>query len=115
MKKIEILPVSYSLWAQDKAAFAQAFGESFVETGFAIISDHAIPSDVIKDADALTKAFFDLPTETKLKYIQMLIMGFNADILRLGLKTPKGMKFQISKSSGIQVENLIKTHLTAML
>ena len=29
MKKIEILPVSYSLWAQDKAAFAQAFGESF--------------------------------------------------------------------------------------
>ena len=89
MKKIEILPVSYSLWAQDKAAFAQAFGESFVETGFAIISDHAIPSDVIKDADALTKAFFDLPTETKLKYSDA-DNGFQRGYSPIGTENAKG-------------------------
>jgi len=46
MSQINIKPVSYNLWAKDKPAFAKAFGESFAETGFAVVSDHTIPADV---------------------------------------------------------------------
>jgi len=34
---ITIEPISFNLWKQDKDAFAKSFGESFKETGFAII------------------------------------------------------------------------------
>jgi len=91
MRKIEILPVSYTLWAKDKAAFAQAFGRSFAETGFAIIADHSIPSDVIREADKATKAFFDLSTEIKLKYSDPE-NGFQRGYSPIGTENAKGNK-----------------------
>lgn len=68
MTQIQITPVSYHLWRSDKAAFAKAFGESFAETGFAVVSDHTIPQGTIDRAAAETKAFFALPPETKRQY-----------------------------------------------
>lgn len=68
MTDIQITPVSYHLWHSDKAAFAKAFGESFAETGFAVVSDHTIPQETIDRAAAETKAFFALPPETKRQY-----------------------------------------------
>ena len=47
---------------------ADELGASFSEFGFAIIKDHGIPQDLIDRAEEMSKAFFELPTETKLKY-----------------------------------------------
>ena len=33
-------PIPYALWREDKAAFAEALGNSFRETGFAVIAGH---------------------------------------------------------------------------
>ena len=61
-------PISYKLWSEDKTAFAKAIGESFRETGFAVISDHAVSQGVIDDVSAATKEFFDLPLAAKTSY-----------------------------------------------
>ena len=61
-------PVPYPLWLEDKAAFSEALGRSFRETGFAVISDHPISPAVIEKNIAVTKAFFAQPEEVKLKY-----------------------------------------------
>ena len=61
-------PISYKLWFQDKNAFAKALGESFRETGFAVISDHIIVQDIIEDVGEATKSFFALPQNTKKAY-----------------------------------------------
>lgn len=68
MSTMKIKPVSYNLWSTDKAAFAKAFGESFAETGFAVVSDHTIPSSAIQFAADQSKAFFALPREQKRQY-----------------------------------------------
>ncbi len=61
-------PISFELWASDKAAFAAAIGASFRETGFAVIKDHPIDQSTIDRAVTATKAFFAQSNETKLKY-----------------------------------------------
>lgn len=61
-------PIPFPLLQSDKAAFAEALGRSFRETGFAVIEDHPIPEKVINDNLAAAKAFFALPEDTKLKY-----------------------------------------------
>ncbi len=61
-------PISFKLWFEDKDAFASAIGQSFRETGFAVISDHPIDQSVIDRAIAASKSFFELPAETKEKY-----------------------------------------------
>ena len=68
MSTPQIKPVSYSLWTKDKAAFAKAFGESFAETGFAVVSDHTLPKTVIESAAAQAKAFFALSSSQKRQY-----------------------------------------------
>jgi isopenicillin N synthase-like dioxygenase len=47
---------------------ADELGHSFAEFGFAVIRDHGIPQDLIDRAEAMSKAFFALPDETKLQY-----------------------------------------------
>ncbi|MHA6332062.1 isopenicillin N synthase family dioxygenase [Qipengyuania sp. CAU 1752] len=47
---------------------ADELGRSFAEFGFAVIRDHGIPQELIDQAEAKSKAFFDLPAETKLQY-----------------------------------------------
>ncbi|MEE2930333.1 MAG: 2-oxoglutarate and iron-dependent oxygenase domain-containing protein [Pseudomonadota bacterium] len=61
-------PISFKLWFEDKDAFASALGQSFRETGFAVISDHPIDQSVIDRAIDASKSFFELPDETKEKY-----------------------------------------------
>lgn len=53
---------------QEPDAFASDLGGSFERFGFAIIADHGIDQALIDRAWALTKDFFALPTEKKLKY-----------------------------------------------
>jgi len=47
---------------------ADELGRSFNEFGFAVVRDHGIDSDLIARADRLTREFFALPVETKMKY-----------------------------------------------
>lgn len=61
-------PISFTLWPDDKATFADALGRSFRETGFAVICDHPIPQTVIDRAVDASKAFFALPVEVKANY-----------------------------------------------
>ena len=63
-----IQPVSWTLHAQDPDRFAQALGSSFEGTGFAVVSDHPVPAEVIDAALADTRAFFALPDAVKLSY-----------------------------------------------
>lgn len=47
---------------------AQELGKSFEDYGFAVIRDHGIPQELIDRAEAMSKAFFALPEETKRAY-----------------------------------------------
>ncbi|NNM78176.1 isopenicillin N synthase family oxygenase [Sphingomonas sp. ID1715] len=60
--------LSLATQSADPDGFAQAFGASFQRFGFGVIQDHGIDAGLIDRAWALTKAFFDLPTEVKAKY-----------------------------------------------
>ncbi len=88
---ITITPISFNLWTADKAAFAKAFGESFKETGFAIISDHTIPQGVIERADEASKKYFALDDETKRKYADPE-GGFQRGHSPIGTENAKGKK-----------------------
>ena len=61
-------PISYTLWKQDPKAFAERLGQSFRETGFAVINDHPISQEVIDKGVGAGKKFFALPEETKRSY-----------------------------------------------
>ena len=63
-----VRPLSYLHHLSHPSAFADLLGASFRETGFAVITDHPIPQPVIDKALAAAKAFFALPSETKMKY-----------------------------------------------
>ncbi len=63
-----IRPVSLAAQAFDHHAFAHHFGSSFERFGFAIVADHGIDADLIARAWDLTKQFFALPAETKVRY-----------------------------------------------
>jgi isopenicillin N synthase-like dioxygenase len=61
-------PISYTLWKKDPKAFSDRLGQSFRETGFAVISDHPINQNVIDSGVGAGKKFFALPDETKRSY-----------------------------------------------
>ena len=61
----EVPLVSLADQARDPEGFAAALGGSFERFGFAMVSDHGIPQDLIERAWAMTKAFFDLPEDVK--------------------------------------------------
>ena len=88
---ISIDPISFNLWTDNKAAFAAAFGASFQETGFAIISDHTIPQDIIDAADEAAKLYFALPEETKRRYADPE-NGYQRGHSPLGTENAKGKK-----------------------
>lgn len=89
MESLEIKPVSYHLWSRDKAAFAKAFGDSFVETGFAVVSNHMISADIIRAATAQSQAFFALPPEEKRAYADPE-NGFQRGYSPIGSENAKG-------------------------
>ena len=61
-------PIPYSLWSQDKQAFADRLGRSFRETGFAVITGHPVDQSVIARANQAAKDFFGLSGDEKEKY-----------------------------------------------
>lgn len=64
-----LVPVlSLARAADDEAGFARDFGQSFAESGFAIIADHGIDPALIDKAWSLTQAFFALPVAVKRRY-----------------------------------------------
>ena len=68
LEKPAVPTVSLAQEASDPEGFAQALGGSFHRYGFAIVSDHGVPTDVIAEAERQAKLFFALPDETKRKY-----------------------------------------------
>ena len=54
--------------ARDPQGFAQDFGASFQRFGFAVVSDHGIPQDLIDRAWKETEALFALPDDEKRGY-----------------------------------------------
>jgi len=64
----EVPLVSLADQARDPEGFAAALGGSFERFGFAMVSDHGIPQELIDRAWAMTKAFFDLPEDVKRSY-----------------------------------------------
>src|SRR6188508_3625476 len=63
-----VASVSLAASETDPEGFAAELGESFERYGFAIISDHGIPDELIHRAEEKAKAFFALPEEVKRKY-----------------------------------------------
>jgi isopenicillin N synthase-like dioxygenase len=61
-------PIPFTLWKTDPKAFAERLGQSFRETGFAVISEHGLDQGVIDGSTAAAKKFFALPEETKRSY-----------------------------------------------
>jgi len=61
-------PISFRQWSSDKSTFAESLGQSFRETGFAVIRDHPIEQHIIDRAVDASKVFFALPAEVKEKY-----------------------------------------------
>lgn len=53
---------------QPLANIADELGRSFNEFGFAVVRDHSIPQDLIRQAEAKSKEFFALPEEVKRRY-----------------------------------------------
>ena len=78
--------------AQDRAAFVRELADTYREWGFAGISGHGIPDRLTDAAYVDFKAFFDLPTETKLKY--HLPGGAGArGYTPFGIETAKGAQY----------------------
>ena len=61
-------PISMQTYRAAPDAFAKALGQSFRETGFAVITDHGLDQDLIDRTVADTKAFFALPETVKAGY-----------------------------------------------
>lgn len=75
MSNITLNPISFSSRAENPSAFANSLGESFVETGFALIADHDIPQNVIDASLKASKDFFALPASVKASYDSRHIGG----------------------------------------
>ena len=86
-----IASVSLTDADRDPQGFAEKLGSSFEEYGFAILSDHGIPNELIHRAEEKAKAFFALPEEVKRKY---LIPGGGGarGYTPFGIETAKGHK-----------------------
>jgi isopenicillin N synthase-like dioxygenase len=67
-KSRTIASVSLAAAHRDPVAFSKELGRSFETYGFAIVSDHGIPADLIHRAEEKAKAFFALPEEVKRSY-----------------------------------------------
>jgi isopenicillin N synthase-like dioxygenase len=63
-----VASVSLADFDRDRAGFAQALGSSFERYGFAIVSNHGIPDDLIARAEAASRALFALPEDVKRAY-----------------------------------------------
>ena len=82
-------PISLTLNEHDPAGFARELGGMFERYGFASVKDHAIPQNLIDDANAAIKAFFALPEDVKRKY-HLPGTGGARGLTPFGIETAKG-------------------------
>jgi isopenicillin N synthase-like dioxygenase len=84
-----VASVSLAESDRDPATFANELGQSFERYGFAIMSDHGIPADLIARAEDKAKAFFALPDEVKRSY-HIAGGGGARGYTPFGIETAKG-------------------------
>lgn len=84
-----ISPVSFVAYESDFESFARDLGRSFERYGFAVVSDHDLSPELIAGATRVTKAFFALPEETKMKY-KLAGAGGQRGYTPFGIETAKG-------------------------
>ena len=88
---MSIEPVSLTLYEKDFEAFSAAIIASFRRYGFAVVSDHDLPPDLVQGALARTKEFFALPDQTKRAYHKVGGAG-QRGYTPFGVETAKGEK-----------------------
>jgi isopenicillin N synthase-like dioxygenase len=74
---------------RDPDGFAAALGGSFERYGFAVVSDHGIPAELIARAEDKARAFFALPEEVKRRY-HVAGGGGARGYTPFGIETAKG-------------------------
>jgi isopenicillin N synthase-like dioxygenase len=84
-----IASVSLDDFARDRDAFADALGSSFERYGFAVVSNHGIPIELIARAEAAAKALFALPEDVKRSY-HIPGTGGARGYTPFGIETAKG-------------------------
>ncbi len=84
-----VASVSLAEANRNPVAFSDRLGRSFERYGFAIISDHGIPVDLIARAEDKAKAFFALPEEVKRRY-HIAGGGGARGYTPFGIETAKG-------------------------
>lgn len=89
LDKPAVPTVSLADEARDPEGFAEALGQSFQRYGFAIVSDHGVPAEVIAEAEASAKAFFALPDDVKRRY-HLAGSGGQRGYIPFGIETAKG-------------------------
>jgi isopenicillin N synthase-like dioxygenase len=84
-----IASVSLEAAISDPRTFAAELGASFELYGFAIVSNHGIPADLIARADEAARALFALPERVKCGYYREGIGGARG-YTPFGVETAKG-------------------------
>jgi len=89
MAERTIAPISVAEGETELPRFAQALGESFSRTGFAVISDHGITDKIINESFDVTRRFFALPENVKRLYLVQGGAG-QRGYTPFGIETAKG-------------------------
>lgn len=89
MTMADIHPIPLSMVDSDLQGAADAFGDAFARTGFAVVSAHGIPDAVIKRALGATKALFALHETAKAAYV-VPDGGGQRGMTAFGIETAKG-------------------------
>ncbi len=89
MTTADIQPIALSLVDTEIEAAAAAFGDAFVRTGFAVVSEHGVPERVIRRASGAAKALFALPEAAKAAYV-LPGGGGQRGMTGFGIETAKG-------------------------
>ena len=89
LDKPPVPTVSLAEQARDPEGFARTLGGSFERYGFAIVSDHGVPPEVIAAAEDKAREFFALPEAVKRHY-HLPGTGGARGLTPFGIETAKG-------------------------
>ena len=76
---------------EERKAFSDDLGQSFNQTGFAIIKNHGLKKELTDELYKVIKAFFDLEDEKKIKYYFPDLYGQRGYVVK-GQEHAKGSK-----------------------
>ena len=76
---------------QERKTFSDDLGQSFNQTGFAIIKNHDLEKELTDELYKVIKAFFDLEDEKKIKYYFPDLYGQRGYVVK-GQEHAKGSK-----------------------